>query len=187
MTPPEPPRWLERTLLLFLSARDRDTISGDLLEQYREEQLPRLGSTWANVWYLRQSMSFASLRILRGTHMKQLLTLMSLFVFASGSWLGAMENILRHPGYVRRTAIAACIAIEALATLLFLLLNGRPIFRGFVITAAGLIALLGASATISILRAQHFEGFVLLIGVALILQGALTFAVLLRADHGNAA
>jgi hypothetical protein len=187
MTRESPPRWLERMLLLFLPARDRETISGDLLEEYREEQLPGSGSTRANLWYLRQSISFASVRMLGGPHMKQLLILMCLFVVAAGTWLGVMENVLKHPGYAGRSVIAACIALEGLITLLFLLVNGRPMFRVLVMTGAAAMVLLGASATVSILRAEHFEGFVLLIGLALILQGALTFGVLLRTHGGTTA
>ncbi len=180
-----PPRWLERMLLLFLAARDRDTISGDLLEEYREEQLPRLGPMRANIWYLRQSISFGSIRIIGGPRVKLLLTLMCLFAVAAGIWLGVMENILKHDGYAVRTAIAACIAAQGLATLLLLLFNGRSVFRGLVLMGAVGVALVGATAILKTLRGTHFEGFVLLIGSALVLQGALTLAVLLRAGYGK--
>ncbi len=111
--------------------------------------------------------------------MKLLLTFMCLFVLAAGTWLGVMEYILKHDGYAGRSAIAACITIQGLATLLFLLWHGRTVFRSVVLTGAIAVALLGASAVMRISRAPHFEGFVLLIGLALILQGALTMAVLL--------
>ncbi len=187
MRPEAPPRWLQRALLLFLAERDRESISGDLLEAYREDQLPRFGVERANLWYLRQSISFASIRFWGGSHLKQALVLLCLFAMAAGTWLGVMENILRHDGYARRTAIAACIALQAFATLLFLFLNSRPVFRGLIVTGAIGIVLLGASALLGIGRAQHFEGFVFLIGLALILQGALTVAVLLRTPDRKAA
>jgi hypothetical protein len=55
-----------------------ETISGDLLEEYREERLPRLGSVRANVWYLRQALSFVSVRSFGGPVMKLALTWMSI-------------------------------------------------------------------------------------------------------------
>ncbi len=185
MMPEGPPRWLQRTLLLFLNARDRETISGDLLEEYREEQLPRSGSIRANYWYLRQLVSFAAIRILGGSLLKQALTLASLFVLAAGVWLGVMENILKHDGYVGRSAIAVCIAIQGLATLLFILLNGGAAVRNLIMAGAVATLLLGGSAILKILRAQHFEGFVLVVGLALILQGALTLATVLQARRPN--
>jgi predicted DNA repair protein MutK len=180
MIPEQPPAWLEHTLLLFLNVRNRETISGDLLEEYREEQLPRLGSIRANFWYLRQVISIGSIQILGGPLLKQVLILMSLFVLAAGAWLGVMENILKHDGYEGRSIIAVCIAMQGLATLLCVLLNGGAAVRKLVMTGAAAILLLGGSAIVKILRAQHFEGFVLVIGLALILQGVLTLATLLK-------
>jgi hypothetical protein len=40
------------------------------------------------------------------------------FGMIAGIWLGVMENILKHDGYAGRTVIAACIALQALITLL---------------------------------------------------------------------
>ena len=182
-----PPRWLQRTLLFFLAGRDHEAISGDLLEAYREDQLPHFGFWRANWWYLRQSISFASIRFWGGPRLRRILVLLCLFAVAAGTWLGVMESILKHDGYAQRTAMAAYIALQAVATLLFLLLNGRPALRGLIITGAVGIALLGASAVYRIGQSQHFEGFVLVIGLALMLQGALTVAVLLRTQNGKAA
>jgi hypothetical protein len=168
-----------------LPARDRETISGDLLEEYREEQVPRLGCTRANVWYLRQSISFLSVRSLGGPPMKVALTWMSVFTAAAGVWLAVMEDILKHAGYGERTAIAACIVIQGLATLLLLLLDGRLIFRAFVLMGALGVAMLGVSAIKRTLDAPHFEGFVLLIGSALIVQCVLTLVVVPGARQGK--
>ena len=49
-----PPRWSERLLRVFLRDRDRETVSGDLLEEYRESAVPRLGEKAAGRWYRRQ-------------------------------------------------------------------------------------------------------------------------------------
>ena len=48
-----PPQWAESLLRLILRPDDRDSVSGDLLEEYRESIVPALGAT-ANRWYIRQ-------------------------------------------------------------------------------------------------------------------------------------
>ena len=181
MTRPAPPRWLERLLILCLSPRDRNTVSGDLLEEYREEKLPRLGSLRANVWYVRQSLSFLSVRSFGGPLMKIALTWTSLFTAAAAVWLVVMENALRHAGYAGRMGIAAFIAIESLATLLFVALGQRAFFRLLVLAGAVAAGMFGVSAIVRILEARHFEGFVLLIGSALVAQSLLTIGVVFRA------
>lgn len=52
-----PPKWVENLLRFFLGPRDRDTVTGDLLEEYREVVLPTRGRLRAQVWYLRQALS----------------------------------------------------------------------------------------------------------------------------------
>jgi hypothetical protein len=51
--PTTPPRWAESLLRTFLAPADRDSVSGDLLEEYRESILPERGAA-ANRWYVRQ-------------------------------------------------------------------------------------------------------------------------------------
>src|SRR5262249_42380145 len=55
-----PPRWAEFLLRLFLKPRDRETVLGDLLEEYREEILPAHGKVRAQWWYLRQALSLVN-------------------------------------------------------------------------------------------------------------------------------
>jgi hypothetical protein len=53
-----PPAWAEG-LLQFLVQRDhRDSISGDLLEEYRDRMLPARGATAANRWYVREVVGY---------------------------------------------------------------------------------------------------------------------------------
>ena len=52
-----PPRWAEALLRVLLRDEDRESISGDLLEEYREAILPALGPA-ADGWYMRQVASF---------------------------------------------------------------------------------------------------------------------------------
>jgi hypothetical protein len=55
-----PPRWAEWLLRAILEPRDRDTIPGDLLEEYREVIVPTRGRFRANLWYLRQALSLSN-------------------------------------------------------------------------------------------------------------------------------
>lgn len=48
------PRWAEAILQIVLPARDRESVLGDLLEEYREEVLATHGRVRAQLWYLRQ-------------------------------------------------------------------------------------------------------------------------------------
>ena len=58
MTSAMPPRWAETLLRLVLDSRDRDTVSGDLLEEFRESIRPTRGPSAADGWYIRQVMGF---------------------------------------------------------------------------------------------------------------------------------
>jgi hypothetical protein len=52
-----PPLWAEAILRMLLKPEDRDSVSGDLLEEYRDSIVPARGSA-ADWWYLRQVGSF---------------------------------------------------------------------------------------------------------------------------------
>jgi hypothetical protein len=53
-------KWGDFVLRLIVRRRDRETISGDLLEEYREHVLPTRGSWSARLWYIRQILSFVT-------------------------------------------------------------------------------------------------------------------------------
>ena len=55
----QPPRWAEGMLIRLLRPSDRETIPGDLAEEYQETILPGRGAWRADVWYLRQIASLA--------------------------------------------------------------------------------------------------------------------------------
>ena len=55
---PQPPAWAEALLRISLKPSDRETVSGDLLEEYRETVIPERGSRGADTWYLRQVTGF---------------------------------------------------------------------------------------------------------------------------------
>ena len=53
-----PPRWAEWLLRLMLNRTDRESVSGDVLEEYRDTIVPARGQSAADVWYLRQVAGF---------------------------------------------------------------------------------------------------------------------------------
>jgi hypothetical protein len=54
---PSPPRWAEALLRSLLRPTDRESISGDLLEEYRAARHPALGTPRANAWYIKHVLS----------------------------------------------------------------------------------------------------------------------------------
>lgn len=180
MNPATPPRWLEGPLLLLLPRDDREPIAGDLLEAYREDQLPRLGVWRANLWYFRRLLGIISIRLTGGRTVRMALIFASAFASLAGAWLAVMENLLRHDGYGTRTVVALFIAVQGLATLLFMLRSARRFWIATLSPGAAGVTMIGAIAIWRILHSSHFEGFVLIIGAVLIVQGALTMAMLFR-------
>jgi pheromone shutdown protein TraB len=57
-----PPGWAEALLRVFLKPRDSDSVSGDLLEEYRDSIHPVRGQRKADVWYVTQVLAFVSRR-----------------------------------------------------------------------------------------------------------------------------
>jgi hypothetical protein len=52
-----PPRWADAILRSLLRPADRESTSGDLLEEYRAVRSPGLGPLRANLWYIGQVLS----------------------------------------------------------------------------------------------------------------------------------
>jgi hypothetical protein len=53
-----PPEWAEWLLRLALKRADRESVSGDLLEEYRDAVVPARGRAAADAWYVRQMCGF---------------------------------------------------------------------------------------------------------------------------------
>ncbi len=52
-----PPHWAEAMLISVLRPADRESVSGDLLEEYRVARRPALGAFRADVWYVKHALS----------------------------------------------------------------------------------------------------------------------------------
>lgn len=55
---PTPPRWTQALLRMFLEPADADTVTGDLLEEYRDAIHPSRGQPAADAWYAWQVLGF---------------------------------------------------------------------------------------------------------------------------------
>ena len=85
---PSPPRWAESTLKSLLRPSDRESISGDLLEEYREVRRPQLGAIRANAWYVKQMLSVLWRLLWPCLFVLTALTLLSLKIKAL--WYGSL-------------------------------------------------------------------------------------------------
>jgi hypothetical protein len=175
-----PPALFDRALRLILRPRDRDAISGDLLEIYAEEKLPTLGRTRATFWYARQLLGLLPYRIFSlpgGKLMKTLSIASSLFLVLACSWFAVMELILKHPGFTIRAGVCAIIVLYAALytglTLAYSRIQSTPLRYTLSLGAFSVLAL-GIYALIFEFRTTDFEGYIFLIALALIAQGTLT-------------
>jgi hypothetical protein len=55
--PTRPPRWAQALLRCVSRPADRESIPGDLLEEYREVRRPALGRIRADAWYVKHVLS----------------------------------------------------------------------------------------------------------------------------------
>ncbi len=113
---------------------------------------------------------------------KALLPLVCCFTGVLAIWLMIMETVLRHEGFAMRIVVAGCILLQSSATLLIARSDRAMAPRLLLATGALAIAWLGVSATVRMVRGEHFEGFVLILGSALVLQAGLTLIKFVRAD-----
>ena len=51
------PVWAEYILYLFLPKSDRESIPGDLIEEFRSKIVPKFGPTAARIWFIKQVFS----------------------------------------------------------------------------------------------------------------------------------
>jgi hypothetical protein len=176
-----PPYLLDSLLRFLLSQRDRETVSGDLYEEFLEVKLPELGQFRAHLWYMRQVLSFVPGRavafLLQGTALRLLCFCTTL----AGCWLGMMDLLLRHQGYGSQLLIAATIVSQALLTLAALRFHRRGGLRAVAMVGSLTLLWLSGSAVKATYGRAHFEGYVLLIALALIVQAVLTVLTLPRA------
>jgi len=172
-TSKRPPRWAEYLLIHMLKPRDRESIPGDLFEEYWEERAPALGRARANLWYYRQVLSLASFH---GGPMKRSLMYMCFFTLATSVCLGLTENLLRPPLFEVRIGWAILLGVASLSTILYLVLPEYRLLR--ILVSLGAVLML-SPAIGAIAMTLGGEGHTLLIGAVVILQLSLSVLTLL--------
>jgi hypothetical protein len=127
-----PPAWAEG-LLRFVVRRDhRDSISGDLLEEYRERILPSRGAASADRWYVRQMVGY----LWRATWVWAV-------VFAAAALLrDALDRFDPPQSYYLRSLVTTWVAIALFASAGFFGARRTRSFVGGVLAGCvmGLIA-----------------------------------------------
>jgi hypothetical protein len=108
----QPPSWATALLRALLPARDRDTITGDLFEEY-SERLPRSAGVARN-WYIRQVLSFVRARNL-GWLLLTLLPQRAIWAAPAGLLQFAIAFVLPHSAGVPLGTVGFGIAALALA------------------------------------------------------------------------
>jgi hypothetical protein len=106
-TDTSPPNWAEALLRLFLKRDVFASVSGDLLEQYRDSILPGRGLQRADQWYVTQVLGF----VLRGTFLWAALFAGAFVARTAFDWLQPTTDF-----YTRSevsTALAAGILLTA--------------------------------------------------------------------------
>lgn len=178
MSAEQPPRWLELMLLRLLPERDRQAVSGDLLEEFEEQVQVRGSRLGAIIWYTRQILSFVPAWLGLQSKLRVFLLSVCSFTALSGLWLGAMGFRLKHPGHVEGEVISGIIVSQALLTIAALWLRRMSILLD--LSAIGCLALfwLASKALKGIIDGSNFEGYILLIALALVVQAISTLAML---------
>ena len=173
-----PPRWAEAALEMLLTQPHRQTVIGDLREEYAEAILPERGRLGAILWYLGQAVSLAPCISFREGDMRVALFLASLFSVACCGWLIVMESILRHAGYISRIGLDAAIALVPLAAIVALALSTGSRFKRWLRPWGCVPVLIAIWVVVHDALSPHFEGFALLVSLVLAAQGALMLASL---------
>jgi hypothetical protein len=139
----EPPVWAEALLRIFLRPDAFASISGDLLEQYRDSVLPARGLVHADRWYLKQVLGF----VLRRT-----LPWASLFALAFVA-RGAFDVLLPTTDFHTRSEVSTAIAAGLLLAAGFSTAWRSRSFSagaaaGFATTAAACVLSIGGNAVL---------------------------------------
>ena len=103
---PAPPVWAESILRMVLPPRHRETVSGDLLEEYRERVLPARGVRRADSWYVRQTAGF----VLRATWWWGALSAAAVMARDAFDWFVPPETFTARASATTYTAIALFLA-----------------------------------------------------------------------------
>jgi hypothetical protein len=93
--PAKPPRWAEATLRRFIRREHEESVTGDLLEEYRESKVPTLGLRGADRWYVAQ--------VVRAVW--RLAAVFCIAAAALHAWREAVDELVPVASYITRSLI----------------------------------------------------------------------------------
>jgi hypothetical protein len=166
----EPPRWAEAILVRFLQTKDRETITGDLLEEYRDAILVGTGCFSADCRYILQVFSVLQNEVRKRTAARDVLCMTCALSIIAMARFGFVSPA---PAAI---PVAAVFVVQSLVTIAIVAKWRRfpQVILGF---GAIAIVLGGGLALHETLVWTVFEICVALTGLALIFQGILTLAL----------
>lgn len=180
MKHPGPPSWMQLVLRSLLPVRDRDTVAGDLYEEFCHRRVIGQAYVRTSLWYFFQVVSFAPYRCRSAFIQPRTLASFCAFTGLCACWLGAMDIRLRHPNYLGQVGIAAGILLQALLTLGALHFRRSRFLRYVSMSGCLILFSLAGKALIATVRGAALEGYVLVIALALLYQASLTWGTLPR-------
>ena len=152
-----------------------DVVAGDLLEEFREERVPKLGRMRAELWYARQIISIIWYGIPSG------LFILCLLSALCAAWLCLMELRLQHRGFVSRSYMDSLLLVQALlAPLAVPARRTAGWLRPITYALTGMVLIYAATAVYGDLSSPHFEGYGLIAGTLFITQSVATYICLIR-------
>jgi len=159
---PDPPEVAERILRGLLPLDMRETVSGDLLEEYRESRVPAVGEFRADLWYWRQVGG----------------------MWLRAYWWLAVSAVLLHVVHDVFNTFRAPSGASYL--------DGLPTLVYAVLSRVGLVGLIGLATAYGSWRAGRWQGgFVAGLGVSLIVWlfmaawGTATFSPFAEVQQAN--
>jgi len=174
---PTPPRWAEALLRAFLKPADVDSVSGDLLEEYRDAIHPVRGQAAADAWYAIQVLGVVG----RAARVWAVLFAAAFITRTALDWLVPPVD------FHARSTVSTFVGIGLLlATGLWASMRSGSLlagtFAGLAATAIGaLISVIGAAAllvvwhdanTLAAIRGSGGLAEVFVLPVMMILPGA---------------
>ena len=149
-----PPAIAEALLRALLTPRDRETVSGDLLEEYRQHVHPARGCMGADVWYLGEVMGF----VWRAAGLWSVLLAVSVIGRDAIDWWLAPTSDFYARSIVSTSAAVACFACAGAVTAW----RTRAIRSGMVAgIATGLIAAVVVNLSSSLMLALEHDAHTL--------------------------
>jgi hypothetical protein len=146
LTDVSPPRFADAVLRLLLDPDDRESVSGDLLEEYRESILPVRGRLRADLWFVTEVLGF----LWRNTRVLALVLGTSMIARTAVDWFAPTTE------FHLRSAVSTWLSVGILVTAGMLAAwRGRSIAAGALAGAAttfmaAVMSTLGSASLVAI-------------------------------------